>query len=89
MLVAFIISAVYKKDQRKAFRSLPELTAFNSIFFQEEGPPSTTLRTVTVQIINHSSCNSAYALLGGITDRMICAGVPGGGKDACQVTGSG
>ena len=58
------------------------------IDFQEGGPLSTTLREVTVQIISDASCNSAYAAHGGITASMICAGVPGGGKDACQVTGS-
>jgi len=58
------------------------------IAFQEGGPGNTTLQEVTVQIINDTQCISAYAAWGGITPRMICAGVPGGGKDACQVTGS-
>ena len=77
----------YKNDRKYAFRSLPEVTAF-IIAFQEGGPSSTTLRQVTVQIISDASCNSAYAAFGGITPRMICAGVPGGGRDACQVTWS-
>jgi len=58
------------------------------IAFQEGGAASTTLRQVTVQIVSDASCNNAYAAHGGITPRMICAGVPGGGRDACQVTGS-
>jgi trypsin len=50
----------------------------------EGGAASTTLRTVTVQIVSDASCNTAYASYGGITARMICAAVTGGGKDACQ-----
>jgi trypsin len=56
--------------------------------FQEGGSSSTTLRQVTVQIVSDASCNSAYVSYGGITARMICAAVPGGGRDACQVTES-
>jgi trypsin len=44
----------------------------------------TQLRAVTVNIVSTSQCNSAYSSYGGITDRMICAAVTGGGKDACQ-----
>ena len=58
------------------------------IAFQEGGAASTTLRQVTVQIINQATCNSAYSAHGGVTSNMICAGVSGGGRDACQVTGS-
>jgi len=58
------------------------------ITFQEDGPPSTTLLQVTIQIINNATCNNNYAAYGGITPRMICAGVPDGSKDACEVTGS-
>jgi len=50
----------------------------------EGGSASTTLRQVTVQIISDAACNSAYAAFGGITARMICAGVPNGDRDACQ-----
>jgi len=54
-------------------------------FFQVGGPNSVILYQVTVQIINDSECNSAYADFGGITDRMICAGDPDGAKGACWV----
>jgi len=43
---------------------------------------------VTLQDTSDASYNSAYAAYGGITARMICAGVRNGGKDAWQVTGS-
>jgi trypsin len=42
-----------------------------------------TLRQVDVQVVARTTCNSAY---GGITARMVCAGVNGGGKDSCQVS---
>jgi len=43
---------------------------------------------VTVQIVSDDVCNMDYVDYGGITPRMICAVVPGGGKDSCQVTAS-
>ncbi|XP_049964496.1 trypsin alpha-3-like [Schistocerca serialis cubense] len=46
----------------------------------ENGSPANTLQAVTVQIVDRNSCNRAY---GGITSRMLCAGVSGGGKDSC------
>lgn len=42
------------------------------------------LRAVNVSIIDQGTCNDAYASIGGITTRMICAGTEGGGRDACQ-----
>jgi trypsin len=42
------------------------------------------LQAVEVFITDRAECNSAYASYGGITVNMICAAVPGGGKDACQ-----
>jgi len=45
---------------------------------------ATQLHAVEVFITDRTECNSALANYGGITENMICAGVPGGGKDACQ-----
>lgn len=42
---------------------------------------SNQLQEVTVNIVDRAECNAAYG--GMVTDRMICAGVPEGGKDAC------
>jgi len=39
---------------------------------------------VNVPIVSREECNKAYEAYEGITDNMICAAVPGGGKDACQ-----
>ncbi|XP_063702319.1 trypsin-3-like [Culicoides brevitarsis] len=43
----------------------------------------THLRAVSLPIVAKIKCNMTYAFLGGITDRMICAGYQNGGKDSC------
>ncbi|GFU30388.1 clotting factor B [Nephila pilipes] len=54
------------------------------------GKRATILREVNVKVINVSSCDKSYeevrgtSLPRGITRQFICAGVPEGGKDACQ-----
>ena len=35
-------------------------------------------------ITSRAECNSAYADYDGITENMICAAVPGGGKVSCR-----
>lgn len=47
------------------------------------GSSPSTLRTVDVPIESRDLCNTAYGA-GRVTDRMICAGLPDGGKDSCQ-----
>lgn len=43
------------------------------------------LRAAIVPIVNQEDCSNAYSAFGGVTDRMICAGLlVEGGKDACQ-----
>jgi len=42
------------------------------------------LQAVEVYITPHDACESDYAAYGGITENMISAGVPGGGKDFCS-----
>ena len=48
------------------------------------GQSPSQLQQVQVNIVGHQECNGNYRAVGGVTDRMICAGVPQGGKDACQ-----
>jgi len=44
---------------------------------------STILQEVTVNAVPHETCNAQYS--GEIVeDVMLCAGIPGGGKDSCQ-----
>ncbi|XP_075152609.1 trypsin-1-like [Haematobia irritans] len=42
------------------------------------------LRQTEVPIFNQEECSDKYKKYGGVTERMICAGYPEGGKDACQ-----
>lgn len=48
---------------------------------KEGGRPASTLMYVKIPTISNSDCSKAYK---SITDRMLCAGVPEGGKDSCQ-----
>ncbi|KAM9733306.1 LOW QUALITY PROTEIN: ST14 transmembrane serine protease matriptase a [Menidia menidia] len=49
---------------------------------REGGYAANILQKAQVRIINHSVCNELMG--GGITSRMLCAGVLSGGVDACQ-----
>ncbi|XP_055849976.1 trypsin 5G1-like isoform X2 [Episyrphus balteatus] len=42
------------------------------------------LRSTIVPKTNQDECSRAYKSYGGVTPRMICAGLKEGGKDACQ-----
>ncbi|XP_075462640.1 mannan-binding lectin serine protease 2-like [Ascaphus truei] len=56
----------------------------------EKGFGSRTLRSVEVNIIDHSQCKAKYAAKSTsnvqyrVTENMICAGYEGGGRDACS-----
>ncbi|XP_076336878.1 trypsin-1-like [Tachypleus tridentatus] len=50
---------------------------------KEGGSPSYILKAVTVPIISNDLCKKQHGQ-NQITDTMMCAGVPEGGKDACQ-----
>jgi len=49
----------------------------------EGGSIPAALRKVTVPIVSRATCRGQYGQ-SAITDRMICAGLTQGGKDACQ-----
>lgn len=42
------------------------------------------LNKVEVPLVTAKACNAPASYNGKITDRMICAGLAGGGKDSCQ-----
>ncbi|XP_075168802.1 trypsin-1-like [Haematobia irritans] len=45
---------------------------------------NSVLRAVQVPKVSKDVCEKAYSGFGVITDRMLCAGFPQGGKDSCQ-----
>ncbi|KAI8043850.1 trypsin-1 [Drosophila gunungcola] len=51
---------------------------------QSSQESTAVLRAVTVPKVSQTQCTEAYGNFGNITDRMLCAGLPEGGKDACQ-----
>ncbi|XP_030377831.1 trypsin 5G1 [Scaptodrosophila lebanonensis] len=51
---------------------------------QSNAETSDVLRSVVVPKVSHAECLKAYGGFGDITERMLCAGLPEGGKDACQ-----
>lgn len=67
-------------------KSLPEagdeviVTGWGTLV--EGGDIPNQLQQVTVNFVALSTCKRSYPLM--LTDRMLCANVSGGGKDACQ-----
>lgn len=53
-------------------------------YTEENGSLPSQLQEVEISVIDLNECNSMYEMYGGVTDRMMCATVPGGQKDACQ-----
>lgn len=51
----------------------------------EGGSISDTLQEVTVPIMSNAQCRKTGYGEKRITDNMLCAGIPEGGKDSCQV----
>jgi secreted trypsin-like serine protease len=62
------------------------VTGWGSLAWRGDSPD--ILHEVSVGMVDQDACNAAYSTLYGvpdsITDRMICAGFPEGGKDSCQ-----
>jgi hypothetical protein len=46
---------------------------------------SDTLLQATVQLIDSRRCNAEDAYQGEVSEKMLCAGIPDGGVDTCQV----
>lgn len=53
--------------------------------FPEGGSISETLQEVSVPIMSNAQCRKTGYGEKRITDNMLCAGIPEGGKDSCQV----
>lgn len=59
---------------------------YKKISFQEGGGYPSTLQMVLVPKVSPAMCDEAYSPAYTVTSTMLCAGVPEGGKDACQVS---
>lgn len=53
--------------------------------FQPAGKISDILLQASVQLIDSTRCNAEDAYQGEVTEKMLCAGIPEGGVDTCQV----
>lgn len=62
--------------------ALSVVTGWGAI--HESGQPVDQLQAVRVPVVSLEECRAAYGE-DTVTDRMICAGVPEGGRDACEV----
>jgi len=52
---------------------------------QSGGASTTVLRKVSVRVVSNSNCLNKYSVRGlEVTENMICAAIPAGGKDSCQ-----
>lgn len=61
------------------------VTAIGQGLVSENGPFSSSLQVVDVNVISYKDCNDADSYDGRVDpDIMICAGVSGGGKDSCS-----
>lgn len=62
------------------------VTGWGELAYGGESPD--ILHEVSVGIVDQNACDAVYSTLAGepgiITDRMICAGFPEGGKDSCR-----
>ena len=48
------------------------------------GQSPSQLQQVQVYIVDQEECSNIYRSFGGVSERMICAGVSKGDKDSCQ-----
>ena len=51
----------------------------------EDGKPSCLLQSVDVPVMSQQDCRNTSYSPRMISDNMLCAGYPQGGKDSCQV----
>ena len=78
---ANLLPASPKMSRRFAFSgACAAVSGWGSL--ELEGKPSDWLQAVNVLIVSDQKCREAYP--GKITDGMICAGYPEGGRDSCQ-----
>ncbi|XP_049779322.1 trypsin alpha-3-like [Schistocerca cancellata] len=77
------IQPVSLATSEPAAGTLVTATGWGALWY--DGPVAEHLQAVTTSIVDRASCAASYANLGlDITERMICAGDPEGGRDACS-----
>ena len=59
-------------------------TAGWGVLSESSSAAAQKLMKVSVPLVDHATCEKAYADFNAVTERMICAGYAAGGKDACQ-----
>ena len=60
-----------------------QATIIGTGLLKENGQEANVLQKVTVPIVSNTVCKASYGN-SSITDQMLCAGLPAGGKDSCQ-----
>lgn len=65
-------------------RTKPFVAGWGSIQYNDRS--SNILRDVSIPIVNNDDCRASYSRFGSVTvdERILCAGLKAGGRDACQ-----
>jgi len=63
---------------------LMSTTAGWGVLTESSSSAATKLQKVNVPLVDQATCAKVYQNFNDVTDRMMCAGYPQGGKDACQ-----
>lgn len=67
-----------------------ELTTMGwGVLAENTWPPSPTLQQVTIPLQDQRECARRYEGIRDVTQRMLCAGLEAGGRDACQMDSGG
>lgn len=74
--------ALPKSNQPIIAGSIGQVSGWGAL--SEGGSFPSQLQVVEVPLVSLEDCRAAYGR-SSITDVMLCAGYPDGGKDACQV----
>ncbi|XP_037951982.1 vitellin-degrading protease-like [Teleopsis dalmanni] len=77
-----IVQPIKLADSRPADGDTAVCTGWGAL--REGGSSPMALQAVKVEIVNIDDCKKNYSEGYAISDRMICAGVKEGGKDACS-----
>lgn len=74
--------ALPELNQPIAAGSVSQITGWGRL--SEGGGYPTQLQVVELPVVSVEDCRAVYGA-SSITEKMVCAGIPEGGKDSCQV----